>query len=88
MSVAYEENMLEKRRIEDEQSRVEDAAKAAEAVAKSFLASEDGMIMVHDEAEKRIALREQGRKDLLAAKASSTTCINQIALGVQNLRSP
>lgn len=59
MKVAYEENMLEKRRLLEEEKRLADAAKAAEAIAKSFLASEDGMIMVREEAEKRMAVRKQ-----------------------------
>ena len=56
MKVAYEQNMREKRRLLAEEKRIADAAKAAETVAKSFLASEEGMIMVHEEAEKRMAL--------------------------------
>ena len=59
MKVAYEENMLEKRRLLEEEKRLADAAKAAEAIANSFLASEDGMIMVREEAEKRMAVRKQ-----------------------------
>jgi hypothetical protein len=53
MKVAYEENMIEKRRLLEEETRLNDAAKAADAIAKAFLASEDGMIMVREEAEKR-----------------------------------
>ncbi len=81
MKVAYEENMIEKRRLLEEETRLKDAAKAADAIAKAFLASEDGMIMVREEAEKRIALRKQRPRDL------ATTSTKIIFPGVEDLLS-
>ena len=66
MKVAYEENMIEKRRLLEEETRLNDAAKAADAIAKAFLASEDGMIMVREEAEKRTKRIFHGVEDLLS----------------------
>ncbi len=79
MKVAYEENMLEKRRLFEEEMRINDAAKVAEAIARAFLASEDGMIMVREEAEKRMALRKQRPGDL------ATTSTKRIFSGVEDL---
>ena len=69
--VAYEENMRAKRRLQEEERRIEDAAKAAEANARSFCATDDGMIMVHDEAEKRLALSKDQPTNILARKSSA-----------------
>jgi hypothetical protein len=66
MKVAYEENMIEMRRLLEEETRLNDAAKAADAIAKAFLASEDGMIMVREEAEKRTKRIFHGVEDLLS----------------------
>ncbi|KAL9182757.1 hypothetical protein ACHAXT_004036 [Thalassiosira profunda] len=70
MKVAYEENMREKRRLQEEEQRLEAAATAAEALAKSFLATDDGRIMVHDEAEKRLSERQQ-QQEAAPSKAST-----------------
>ena len=83
MKVAYEENMREKRRVLEENRRIDDAVRGAKATAKSFLASEDGMlqilsmleedgiIFVREEAEKTIALQNQKPATGLTSKTSS-----------------
>ena len=58
--------MIEKRRLLEEETRLNDAAKAADAIAKAFLASEDGMIMVREEAEIRTKRIFHGVEDLLS----------------------
>ncbi|KAL7442117.1 hypothetical protein ACHAXM_011134 [Skeletonema potamos] len=55
MNMVYEENMVEKRRVEAEEKKIAEAVKAAEAIAKKYLTTDDGMMMVRDEAEKRMA---------------------------------
>jgi len=86
MKVAYEENMREKRRLLEEEKRIEDAASATEAIAKSFLESDDGMIMVRDEAEKRLSLRKQSSSD--STETSSAVPISKrIFSGIQSLQS-
>lgn len=86
MKVVYENNMREKRRVQEEEKRIADAAKVAEAIARSFLATDEGMIMIHDEAEKRMNLRDQQSKDM--TKTSSTRSIHKkVASGVHNIRS-
>jgi len=55
MNMVYEENMIEKRRLQAFEKKVADAAKAAESIANNYLTTDDGMMMVRDEAEKRIA---------------------------------
>ena len=81
MKVAYEENMIEKRQLLEEEMRLIDAAKAADAIAKAFLASEDGMIMVREEAEKRVARQKQQSEDL------AMTSTKRIFPGVKDLLS-
>jgi hypothetical protein len=55
MNMVYEENMVEKRRVEAEEKKIAEAVKVAEAIAKKYLTTDDGMMMVRDEAEKRMA---------------------------------
>ena len=52
----YEENMREKRRQMAEEKRVADAERAAKNLATAFLASEEGILTVREEALKRMAL--------------------------------
>lgn len=59
MNMVYEENMIEKRKVQAEEKKVAVAAKAAEVFAKKYLTSDDGMMMVRDEAEKRIGIASQ-----------------------------
>jgi hypothetical protein len=86
MKVAYEENMIEKRRLREEEKRIDDAARAVRTIAQSFLESDDGIIMVRAEAEKRIALCEEQLTD--DAKDSSTVSVNvRIVSGIHSMRS-
>ena len=85
--VAYEENMRAKRRLQEEERRIEDAAKAAEANVKSFCATDDGMIMVHDEAEKRLALSKDQPTNILARKSSAKSINKKVVSTIQSVRS-
>ena len=90
MKVAYEENMREKRRVLEENRRIDDAVRGAKANAKSFLASEDGMIFVREEAEKTIALQKQKPTTGLTSKTSSNnnkSISNKIISSAQIFRS-
>jgi len=57
-NVAYEENMREKRRLAGESKRISSAVNAAKQESIAFLKSEDGMLMVREEAERRISEME------------------------------
>ncbi|KAL7533461.1 hypothetical protein ACHAXR_010387 [Thalassiosira sp. AJA248-18] len=81
MNVAYEENMREKRRLLEQDKRIDDAARAAEDIAKSFLESDDGMIMIHEEAERRISLRKRPKG------LAKTLSKKSIASGIHILKS-
>ncbi len=66
--VAYEENIREKRRLAGESKRIFNAVNAAKEESITFLESEDGMLMVREEAEKRIIemeayVEEEGYKN-------------------------
>ena len=91
MKMAYEENMREKRRVLEENRRIDDAVTAAKATAKSFLASEDGMIFVREEAEKTLALKKQQQPTTgLTSKTSSNnnkSISNKIISSAQIFRS-
>ena len=90
MKMAYEENLREKRRVLEENRRIDDAVRAAQATAKSFLASEDGMIFVREEAEKIIALQKQQPTTGLTSKTSSNnnkSISNKIISSAQIFRS-
>ena len=90
MKVAYEENMREKRRVLEENRRIDDAVRGAKANAKSFLASEDGIIFVREEAEKAIALQKQKPATGLTSKTSSNnnkSISNKIISSAQIFRS-
>lgn len=87
MKVAYEENMLEKRRALEEKRRIDDAVRAAKANAKSFLASEDGIIFVREEAEKKIALQKQQPTTDLTKTSSNKSISKKIMSSDQSFRS-
>ena len=87
MKVAYEENMREKRRVLEENRRIDDAVRATKATAKSFLASEDGMIFVREKAEKRIALQKQQPSTDLTKTSSNKSISNKIISSAQIFRS-
>ena len=89
MKVAYEENMREKRRVLEENRRIDDAVRGAKANAKSFLASEDGIFFVREEAEKTIALQKQKPTTGLTSKTSSNnkSISNKIISSAQIFRS-
>jgi hypothetical protein len=86
MTMVYEVNMREKRRILAEEIRIADAERAARNVAKSYLASDEGIIMVREEALIRMeALSgDETRKRPLkkALSASSIALINKISSSI------
>ena len=84
MKVAYEENMLENRRLREEQKRIDDAVSSTEAIAKSFLSSEDGIIMVREEAEKRLALL--GEQDVVYSKKGLLSSVEDLVFGNKRQR--
>jgi len=59
MNTAYESRLLEKRQILEEERRIDDAVSLALSAAKSFLATDDGMMLIREEAEKEMALEKQ-----------------------------
>ena len=77
--IAYEEDMIERRRAREEERRVAEAAGAARAVARAFLESEDGMVMAREEAEKRLAARERRPKDDVKASSMMSGSTRTIA---------
>ena len=83
--VAYEENMRERRRRQEEEQRIADASRAAEAVARTFLSSDDGLIWVRDEAERRLAMQNEQPKDLVKASSPKTTN-KRVVSGVKGLQ--
>ena len=84
MKVAYEENMLENRRLREEKKRVDDAVSSTEAIAKSFLTSEDGIIMVREEAEKRLA--SQGEDAVVNSKKGLLSSVEDLVFGTKRQR--
>ena len=76
MNMVYEENMVEKRRLEAFEKKVADAAKEAESIATNYLETDDGIMMVRDEAETRIASSreetKQSPRPLSRSRLSST----------------
>jgi len=84
MKVAYEENMLENRRLREEQKRIDDAVSSTETIAKSFLSSEDGIIMVREEAEKRLALL--GEQDVVYSKKGLLSSVEDLFFGNKRQR--
>eukprot|EP00986_Skeletonema_menzelii_P013693 scaffold8164_cov156-Skeletonema_menzelii.AAC.14 len=88
MNMVYEENMIEKRRAQAFEKKVADAAKAAEAIAKNYLATDDGMMMVRDEAERRIATGREVSKQSTQFKSrpsfisvvTSSLCGNRVSV--------
>ena len=71
--IAYEEDMIERRRAREEERRV------AEAAGRAFLESEDGMVMAREEAEKRLAARERRPKDDVKASSMMSGSTRTIA---------
>lgn len=59
MNTAYESRLLEKRQILEEERRIDDAVSLALSAAKSFLATDDGMMLIREEAEKEMALEKK-----------------------------
>eukprot|EP00574_Skeletonema_japonicum_P014125 CAMPEP_0201728720 /NCGR_PEP_ID=MMETSP0593-20130828/16904_1 /ASSEMBLY_ACC=CAM_ASM_000672 /TAXON_ID=267983 /ORGANISM="Skeletonema japonicum, Strain CCMP2506" /LENGTH=47 /DNA_ID= /DNA_START= /DNA_END= /DNA_ORIENTATION= len=47
--MVYEENMIERRRLQAFEKKIADAASGAETIAKNYLTTDDGMMMVRDE---------------------------------------
>ena len=82
MSVAYEENMKERRRLLEEKRSIDDATKEATEVAKAYLASEDGKLFIRDEAEKML---QQQQQDIIPASSSQFKSIRKkIVTSIQN----
>lgn len=55
LNMVYEENMIERRRRQAEEKKTKDAAKSAALIAQKFLETDEGMMWLRDEAERRIA---------------------------------
>lgn len=87
MNMVYEENMIEKRRLEAFEKKIADAATTAEAIAKNYLTTDDGMMMVRDEAERRIASsREVSKQSQPTSRSSLSSAISTIASGLRGNR--
>ena len=55
MNMVYEENMIERRQRQAEEKKTKDAAKSAALIAQKYLETDEGMMWLRDEAERRIA---------------------------------
>lgn len=89
MNMVYEENMIEKRRLQAFEKKIADAATTAETIAKNYLSTDDGMMMVRDEAEKRIASsREEAKLSTPhpTSRSSLTSTISTIASSLRGNR--
>ena len=89
MNMVYEENMIEKKRLQAFEKKIADAAKSAEAIAQNYLATDDGMMMVRDEAEKRTASsREISKQSTLqpTSRSSLRATISTIASSLRGKR--
>ena len=71
--VAYEENMREKRRVLAEEKRISDAIQAVSTVAEHYLNSEEGRLMVREEAERIFAMKSEKERTPKTSKNSMRT---------------
>ena len=74
--MVYEENMIERRQRQAEEKKTKDAAKSAALIAQKYLETDEGMMYVRDEAERRIA---SSSKALPTQNVSSRSLFASIA---------
>ena len=76
LTMVYEENMIERRQRQDEEKKTKDATKSAALIARKYLETDEGMMYVRDEAERRIA---SSNKALSAQNVSSRSSCASLA---------
>lgn len=86
MNTAYESRLLEKRQILEEERRIDDAVSLALSAAKSFLATDDGMMLIREEAEKEMALEKQQSINLVPPIPKKTGVSSLFRLQSQDAR--
>ena len=79
LDMVYEENMIERRQRQAEEKKTKDAAKSAALIAQKYLETDEGMMYVRDEAERRIATSSKVSKALPAQNVSSRSSFASIA---------